>query len=336
MKKTIFILFPMLLLFLSSLLLSQENKLQVTAARAYIYADANINSSIVEIVQKGTILNQISPGKIRYIWYRVSYYSKKRSNVVLGFIQISSVEIIRGTSKITEEERAKPKIKEKKPTVIPVSRSKIIQKKQIFNPISPARTYAPKKFKSGPKSGVGFLAGYAMPAENNYSSGLKYGGNICLGITKNVSIELQGLRFQSDVEGNPEALSKGKLSVIPIQLSIQARFPISWRFLPYLLGGGGYYLNRFNLDEEIIDAWDALGFDIEEKVENSIGYHFGAGIDLFITKNIALNADVRYFIAKIKGSWTLTDQIIGTENSGSLEDLNLNSLIFGGGLKFYF
>jgi len=138
------------------------------------------------------------------------------------------------------------------------------------------------------------------------------------------------------VEGDPEALSKGKLSVMPIQLSIQARFPISWRFLPYLVGGGGYYLNRFNLDQEITDAWDALGFDIEEKVENAIGYHIGAGIDLFISKNIALNADVRYFITKIKGSWTLTDQIIGTETSGDLEDLNLNSLVFGGGLKFYF
>ncbi len=310
----------MFLVFLSSSLLSQANKLQVTATRAYIYADANINSSIVEMVEKGTILNQISPGKIRYIWYRVSYYSKKKSNVVVGFIQTSSVEIIRGAPKIAKEERQKPKIKKKKLSAISV----------------PRKTYAPKKFKIGPKSGVGFLAGYAMPAENNYSSGLKYGGNIYLGITKNVSIEFKGLSFQSDVEGNPEALSKGKLSVIPIQLSIQARFPISNRLLLYLLGGGGYYLNRFNLDEEIIDAWDALGFDIEEKVENAIGYHFGGGIDLFITKNIALNADVRYFIAKIKGSWTLTDQIIGTENSGSLEDLNLNSLIFGGGLKFYF
>jgi hypothetical protein len=180
----------------------------------------------------------------------------------------------------------------------------------------------------GPKSGVGFLAGYAMPALNNFSSGVKYGGNISLGITKNITIEIKGLSFQSDVEGDPVSLSKGKLSVMPIQLSIQARFPIAGRLHPYLLGGGGYYLNRFNLDQEIIDAWDALGFNLEEKVENAIGYHLGAGI--------ALNADARYCIAKIKGSWTLTDQIIGTETSGVIENLNLDSLIFGGGLKFYF
>ncbi len=95
-------------------------------------------------------------------------------------------------------------------------------------------------------------------------------------------------------------------------------------------------MNKFNLDEEITDSWDALGFDIEEKVENAIGYHIGAGIDIFITKNIALNADVRYCMAKIKGSWTLTDQVISTSISGDIENLSLNSLIFGGGFKFYF
>jgi outer membrane protein W len=325
MKKTIFTIIAMFLLFISSLL-SQENKLQVTAARAYIYADPSIDSSIVETVEKGTVLNQISPGKIRYVWYRVSYYSKKKSTVVVGFIQTSSVKILQGAPKIARAERQKPKNMQKEFSVISAPPG------QIYVP----RPYVAKEFKLGPKSGIGLLAGYAMPAENNFGNGLKYGGNICLGITKNISIELKGLSFQSDVVGDPEALSKGKLSVVPLQLSVQARFPVSSRFSPYLLGGGGYYLSNFNIDEEITDAWDALGFDIEEKVENAIGYHIGVGIDLFITKNIALNADLRYCLAKIKGSWTLKDQIIGTETSGDIEDLNLNSLIFGGGLKFYF
>ena len=327
---------PMFLLFLSSLLLSQEHKVEVAATRAYIYAEPVINSSIIETVEKGTILTLLSKEKIRYVWYRVSFYSKKRSYKLLGFIQASLVEILGEAPKITKEERPKPIIKEKKPTVIPSSPPKIKEKKPTATAISRKKTYVPKKIKIGPKSGIEFLAGYAMPSEDNYNSGLKYGGNICLGITKNVSIELSGLSFQTSVAGDPEALSKGKLSVIPIQLSIQTRFPISSRFVPYLLGGGGYYLNRFTLDKEITDAWNALGFDIEEKVENAIGYHLGGGIDLFFTKNIALNVDIRYCIAKIKGSWTLIDQIIGTETSGNLEDLNLNSLMFGGGLKFCF
>jgi outer membrane protein W len=326
MKKTIFMFFPLFLLFSSSLLLSQQNKLKVTAARAYIYTDANINSSIVETVKKGTILNQISPGKIRFVWYRVSYYSEKRSTVVVGFIQTSSVEIMGGAPKTAKEQKKKPRTTPKRRSIISAPPG------DTYVP----RPYAPRRFKLGPKSGVGFLAGYAMPALSNFSSGVKYGGNLSLGITKNITIELKGLTFQSNVEGDPVALSKGRLSVMPIQVSIQARFPISNRLLPYLIGGGGYYVNKFILDQEIIDAWDALGFNIEEKVENAIGYHLGAGIDLFLTKNVALNVDARYCMAKIKGSWTLTDQIIGAETSGDLENLNLNSLIFGGGLKFYF
>ncbi len=79
----------------------------------------------------------------------------------------------------------------------------------------------PKKTEIIPKSYIGAIAGYAIPSEVNYGSGFKYGGSLCLGITKNIAIELSGLRFQSNVEGDPEGLSEGKLSFIPIQLSIE-------------------------------------------------------------------------------------------------------------------
>ncbi len=319
MKKTIFLFFPLFLLSLA-LLFSQENKVIVTAARASIYSNPGIISSIIETVEKGTVLTLLSPEKMLNNWYKVSFYSKKKSATVSGFIQASLVGIWYEAPKITEKEKPEPKI----------------EKKPIITPVTPPKAYAPKKIEIGPKSGITFRAGYEMPSENKYSRGLQYGGSLCLGMTKNISIELGGLNFQSDVEGDPEALSKGKFSMISIHLSLQARFPISGRFVPYLVGGGVYYLNRFELDKEIIDGWDSLGFEIEEKIENSIGYQIGAGLDLFFTRNIALNFDCRYYITKTKGSWILTDQISDTEASGSLEKLNLNSLVFGGGLKFCF
>lgn len=320
MKKIIFLFFFLFLLSLT-LLLSQENKIIVKAAKASVYSNPGIISSIIETVEKGAVLTLISPEKVLNKWYKVSFYSKEKSAAVSGFILASLVGIWYEAPKITQQEKPKPKIEENKPIVAPVT---------------PPIAYTPKKITIGPRSGFIFRARYEMPLEDKYSRGLQYGGNLCLGLTKNISIELGGLSFQSDVEGDAEALSKGKLSMIPIQLSLQARFPVSSRFVPYLLGGGDYYLNRFDLDKEIIDAWSALGFDIEEKIENSIGYHIGAGLDLFFTKNIALNFDCRYCLAGTKGSWILRDQINGTETSGSLEKLNLNSLVFGGGLKFCF
>lgn len=191
-------------------------------------------------------------------------------------------------------------------------------------------------FSHGAELSIGIRAGYAVPSEVNYDSGFAYGINFCLEITKNIAFELSGLRFQSNVEEDPAALSKGKLSVLPIQLSMQARFPIGDKFVPYVLGGGGYYLNSFTIDKQIADNWNELSFDIEEKAKNALGFQFGAGIDYFLNQNIALNADFRYCIAKFKGTWSLTDQVSGTVVSGNIENLNLNTIILGAGLKFYF
>ena len=51
----------------------------------------------------------------------------------------------------------------------------------------------PKKTEIRPKSYIGTMLGYAMPSEENYASGFKYDGSLCLGITKNIAIELSGL-----------------------------------------------------------------------------------------------------------------------------------------------
>ncbi len=95
-------------------------------------------------------------------------------------------------------------------------------------------------------------------------------------------------------------------------------------------------MNSFSLDSEIDNAWNALGFDIEEEVENSSGFYIGAGLDFFFTKNLALNGDIRYSIVETKGSWKVTDQISNIDTTGNLESLNLNTLMIGVGLKFCF
>ncbi len=297
---------------IGEVLFRSPKKIKAISEKANIRAKPSIKSKITYTVPLGTTLKSV--GKAGE-WYKVDLLPDKEGIVVSGYIHQIFIE------EMIEKVPRAPKIKVKKPRIAPVS---------------PPKTSRPKKIEIIPKSCIGTIVGYAMLSEENYGSGFKYGGSLCLGITKSIAIELSGLRFQSNVEGNPEALSEGKLSIIPIQLSIKARFLMAGRFVPYVLGGGSYYLSSFALDEGIISNWDAFGFNIEEKVENAIGFHFGAGIDLFLTKNIALNADLKYCIAKTKGSWTLTDQFAGIETSGNLEDLNLNSLMFGVGLKFYF
>jgi len=295
--------------------------LRVIAVKAGIRAESDRESQIINEVSSSTKLLAI--GKTGE-WYRVNLPPDKEGIILLGYIHENLVE------EFVEEIKEAPKIKEIKPKVAPSPRKKI---------------YRPERVKTGPKSCIGVDAGYSITQEDNYSEGINYGGSFCLGIIEYLSLEVSGLRFQNDVEGSVDGFSKGKLTVMPVLLSIQARLPVTPRFIPYIQGGGGYYLSSFALDEEIINTWDTLGFDVKEgfdvkgKIENRkniFGYHFGAGLDFFITRNIAINADFKYCMVKSKGLWSLTDQISGTVTSGDLENLNLNTMMFGAGLKFCF
>ena len=324
MNKKLVVLFIGLLLLLSLAALSQtsELKVRVIVEQANVRLKPDLTSQILSQVPLGTILKVESKmGE----WFLVSLPADEKGFVLSGYIHQSVVE------GIGEKVKEVPEVKREKAEVTPQ-----VKKEKPSAPRVKPSVYAPERAEAGAKSSIGIRAGYAMLSEEKYGSGLEYGVNLSFGLSKNIGIEISGLRFQSDVEEDPEALSKGKLSSIPVQLSIQGRFPINDQIVPYVLGGAGYYLNSFTIDDEISADWDSVGVDIEEKMDSAIGFHFGAGVDFFFQENIALNADFRYCIAKTKGSWTMTEQVGGVETSGELEDLSLNSIMFGVGLKFCF
>lgn len=107
MKKPIVAFISVFLLFLSPLL-PQENKLLVVAGRTGVYLDSDINSPIIDIVGKGTILNLLATEKIQELWYYVSFYSEERFINVSGFIFASSVEMVYEIPEIIEEEKEEP------------------------------------------------------------------------------------------------------------------------------------------------------------------------------------------------------------------------------------
>lgn len=186
-------------------------------------------------------------------------------------------------------------------------------------------------------TGIGLFGGYAQPANEGYAGSIAYGFNLSFVVMKNLAVEVTGFRFESDVEGSVTGLSQGKMAVMPIQLSLQGRFPMSGgRLIPFVEAGAGYYLNTFTLDEAVAADWDAVGFNLDESVENVVGFHFGAGLDFFVARNISLGAGVKYCIATTKGSWSLTDTATGTAANGDLEDLKVGPLAFGIRLRYIF
>ena len=300
-KRSVFISAILLIMCFSGINLAIELKLRVTVRRANIRLKPDINSQVISQVSQGTVL---LAEEISGDWYRVKLPPDEMGIVVSGYIFHTLVEAVIQETPETEVERKKAVLLEEK-------------------------AYTPQEVKPGPKTGFGAGVGYG-------GQGFMFGGNFCFRLTKNIGLELAGFSFKRSEEGGEEKLSKGELSLIPVQLSLQGRVPVSAKFTPYLCGGIGYYINSYTVDSSLTDAWKVLGFTVEEKVESTLGFHGGAGLDFMLNKNLAVNADFKYCFIKPKGSWKMTEQVSSVEVSGNIEDLNFNSVMFVLGLKYFF
>jgi opacity protein-like surface antigen len=321
LKASIFVIcfWSIILAFSALNLYSQEEKARVIKEEAVLRLDPNKESPAIKNLPLGAMLEiEETVGE----WLKVKLPPDERGFVITGYVHKSDVafEIIPAPAK--PPEKIEEEVVEEKPRVAPVPPPKVVIK---------------EKGEKRPAIGLGVFAGYAMPSESIYGGGVMFGGRLCFSITRNIGIELKGLMFQSTVK-DPEGLklSDGKLSLIPLQVSLQGRFPVGEKFVPYLGAGLGYYISSFEIDSEISDDWNALGFDIEEKVESALAYHISLGIDYFFTSNLALNAEVIYTLADSEGSWSITDQVSGTQASGVIEETDFDNFMVGIGLKYYF
>ena len=184
------------------------------------------------------------------------------------------------------------------------------------------------------RTNVGLKFGMAFPGKNYYDKGVCYGVSFNFILINNLSIELIGLRFTTEVTKSEENdLSKGTLKSIPLQLSIKYQFTKNSKFVPYILGGADYilYNHKVNLPE-----WEDLGFKISEEVDNGIGFHVGLGFDIFISENIALNIDGRYVTSKTNFNSTILDTKSDISVTKEIKDLKIDLIIATVGLKIYF
>jgi len=182
---------------------------------------------------------------------------------------------------------------------------------------------------------ISILGGYTLPTEKNYARAFAYGAGLSFDLHKYFAIEVSGLRYESSVAGSEDGLSKGTLAVLPLEVSLKGQFPLSGgRFTPYFAVGAGYCIYQFTLDPQIVADWEKVGFRITEKLDNAIGFHFGAGLEVALNRNLALVFDAKFRFAEGNAAWTMTDQTGEVEISGDLEKLDQGSIVLGIGLKF--
>jgi len=124
-----------------------------------------------------------------------------------------------------------------------------------------------------------------------------------------ISAELSAGYFHS--KGTPTGGNgETKLDVVPVLLTAKLLLPIG-PIEPYVEGGGGAYITEFK------GTGDLDNFKISTKV--AYGLHAGAGVNLFITKEVFLGVEGRYIWSK--------PQFGG-------QDVKLNGFTVTGGIGF--
>ena len=295
--------------------------LRVTASMADVLSKPDMTGKIIYQYRAGSMLE--SSKKVGS-FYEVSI-GVSEGVTVTGYIHEQSVTVVQpGQPAVGVREVAPPPPAAPQPAVQPTPQPPM---RQTYAPAAPMKTKS-----------IGIGGGYAMVGD--YGNGLAFGGSFYFGFSRNfgldIGVQMLGSTYEGEDPPDINKLSAGKLSVMPVQLSLVGRFPVGTSIAPYIMAGAGYYLNKFTLNGDITSSWDALGFKIEEGLKNSIGFHFGAGLDFFITPSIALNLGATYCMAKAKGDWSITDNATSEVASGDLSGLKLDPLVFGARLKFFF
>ncbi len=297
------------------------DKVSIKVQLANIRLMPSLQSAVIHQVPSGVELKALAKTGN---WYRVDLPPNEDGLVLSGYIHHSIVNEIYAS--------VQPVVELEEPEVVPEIKGE-----------DPGATREPEKEidllhqteKSGLSLWMGGGAGYNLPAESRFEKGMSIGGTLGLEIMKYLAIEIRIPYFRIEVVESFEGLSAGQLQNLTFMLSLQARYPLGDQFVPYLVGGGDYHLNKFILNNGIKNSWNDLGFTLEENVDHSFGFHAGAGLDFFLMRNIALNVDVRYFTANLNGTWRIVDQTTQQEISGPIESMRLNSIQAGISVKFF-
>lgn len=183
---------------------------------------------------------------------------------------------------------------------------------------------------------LGMQGTFSLPMGTDYAAGP--GGILSAGWAWNPRFALElGLGYWPvPVAASSDGLSPGTLTMLPVEFTFRARWPIGPKLHLSGEAGLGNAFTAFTLDAETVAAWEALGFEIDELVKDDPSAHLGIGLEYALSERWAVTLGARYHILRTRGAWTITDTISGETASGNIKKLNFDAFTLSLGVKFAF
>ncbi len=175
------------------------------------------------------------------------------------------------------------------------------------------------------KLGVTGRIGFIVPADSDVGAnkskfesdaGFVGGGGFIYGIDRNIAADLE-ITHSSFSSETPTGDFRGDFDVINISLGAQYRFAVSHANLtPYAGAGLDIIISDFDRKNSL-ERYD---------VDTTVGLHVKGGIDYFLTRQVALNAEGKFVVAP-------ETDIKGTDRNGNFDPTGFTGTV---GVRFFF
>ena len=273
----------------SAPLIAQKTKIQIRiiVENVTIRANPDLGSEVIESdIALGTVY---AAEKKMGDWFEVKYRSRLGASIT-GYIHSMYVEVITDTPP-REDVKEIPKPEEK-----PVYQTPVEQRRGGFMSM---------RFEGGISMvNPGDLNDVILGREEFWSESGDYfdwkqlkmmnefGAELAINFTRNIGIGLGAAYISKNLSGeygdDYYNYSRGyKLNVIPLTGSLYLRFPMSGIMDFYLQGGAGYYLATLKHTYRSQTGSSSSETINEEVTCNTLGFHAGAGLEIYLTQSMA-------------------------------------------------
>jgi hypothetical protein len=189
----------------------------------------------------------------------------------------------------------------------------------------------------GLTAGLSLSGGYVFPAEKTHGQHLAGGTALVLKFSPFMALELEGAFSSVPTDSQTLGLSQGRLYHIPVLLNIRFRLPLkNTPLVPFLTVGGGYAFNIMKLDAAMVNNFKDLGFEVSETCASAALLQAGGGVEILLSSKVVVEAFGLYRLSQAKGEWSIADTVSGIRVSGTIDKVDLDAIVAGCGVRFFF
>ena len=193
--------------------------------------------------------------------------------------------------------------------------------------------------EDAPSFSIGAFGGFASSMtgeavkdyqDTEWEAGGAYGGSVIYRMANGYIFELLVEQFEMKAVENSNDIGTLKATPILLMFGYQSMPKYQSGFAFHATIGAGFASSKLDKGDDIKDLEKSSGVSIDISNDNAFMFEMGAGVDYFLSRNIALTLDGRFVAGNIDSKWDYSN---GNSEKYTLYASNFQGLV---GVRLWF